>query len=64
MLERREFVGGACITEELFPGFRVSSCSYICHMLQGKVIDDLELRKHGFEIHPVRSVPIPALPKR
>ena len=63
MLERREFVGGACITEELFPGFRVSSCSYICHMLQGKVIDDLELRKHGFEIHPVdpyRFQPFPS----
>ncbi len=53
VLERRGFVGGACITEELFPGFRVSSCSYICHMLQGKVIDDLELRKNGLEIHPV-----------
>ena len=53
VLERRDFVGGACITEELFPDFRVSSCSYICHMLQGKVIDDLELRKHGLAIHPV-----------
>jgi len=53
VLERRPFVGGACITEELFPDFRVSSCSYICHMLQDKVIDDLELRKHGLEIHPV-----------
>ncbi|MBM3948330.1 MAG: NAD(P)/FAD-dependent oxidoreductase [SAR202 cluster bacterium] len=53
VLERRDIVGGACVTEELFPGFRVSSCSYICHMLQSKVIDDLELRKHGFEVHPV-----------
>ena len=53
VLERRDFVGGACITEELFPDFRVSSCSYICHMLQGKVIDDLELRAHGLDIHPV-----------
>ena len=51
VLERRDFVGGACITEELFPGFRVSSCSYICHMLQEKVINDLELRKHGLEIY-------------
>ncbi len=63
VLERREFVGGACITEELFPGFRVSSCSYICHMLQGKVIDDLELRDHGLDIHPVdpyRFQPFPS----
>ena len=51
VLERRDFVGGACITEELFPGFRVSSCSYICYLLQEKVIEDLELRKHGFEVH-------------
>ena len=63
MLERRDFVGGACITEELFPNFRVSSCSYICHMLQGRVIDDLELRKHGLAIHPVnpyRFQPFPS----
>ena len=63
VLERRDFVGGACITEELFPDFRVSSCSYICHMLQDKVIDDLELRKHGLEIHPVnpyRFQPFPS----
>ena len=63
VLERRDFVGGACITEELFPDFRVSSCSYICHMLQGKVIDDLELRKHGLAIHPVnpyRFQPFPS----
>ena len=62
VLERRGFVGGACITEELFPDFRVSSCSYICHMLQDKVIEDLELRKHGLEIHPVdpyRFQPLP-----
>jgi phytoene dehydrogenase-like protein len=62
VLERRDFVGGACITEELFPGFRVSRCSYICYLLQGKVIDDLELRKHGFEVHtlaPYRFHPFP-----
>ena len=62
VLERRDFVGGACITEELFPGFRVSSCSYICHLLQGKVIEDLELAKHGFKVHPLnptRFMPFP-----
>ena len=34
VLERRPMVGGACVTEELFPGYRLSSCSYICHLLQ------------------------------
>ena len=50
ILERRSFVGGATATEELFPGYRVSSCSYICHLLQSKVIDDLEMRRYGFEV--------------
>ena len=53
VLERRDFVGGACVTEELFPGFRVSSCSYVCHLLQEKVIDDMELGQHGFEVYPL-----------
>ena len=61
VLERRDFVGGACITEELFPDFRVSSCSYICHMLQDKVIDDLELRKARPRHPPGGPVPIPAV---
>ncbi|MDA1189677.1 MAG: NAD(P)-binding protein, partial [Chloroflexi bacterium] len=62
VLERRDMVGGACITEELFPGYRVSSCSYISHLLQDKVVDDLELRKHGLKMHlidPYRFQPFP-----
>lgn len=46
-LERRDFVGGACATEELFPGYRVSSCSYVCWMLQPKVLGDMALERHG-----------------
>ena len=62
VLERRSFVGGAVATEELFPGYRLSSCSYICHLLQSKVIDDFELRRHGFEVYhlnPGRFQPYP-----
>ena len=62
MTERRSFVGGAVATEELFPGYRLSSCSYICHLLQPRVIDDFELRRHGFEIYqldPGRFQPYP-----
>ncbi|MXY45728.1 MAG: NAD(P)/FAD-dependent oxidoreductase [Chloroflexi bacterium] len=62
VLERRDFVGGACITEELFPGFRVSSCAYICHLLHAKVIDDLELRRHGLEIYEMDPVSFHPLP--
>jgi phytoene dehydrogenase-like protein len=53
LLERRDVLGGACVTEEMFPGYRVSACSYICHLLQTKVIEDLELRKHGFDVYPL-----------
>ena len=56
VLERRDVVGGAAVTEELFPGYRLSVCSYICHMLERKVIDDLELRKHGLHIYPIDPV--------
>ncbi|MEC9010200.1 MAG: NAD(P)/FAD-dependent oxidoreductase [Planctomycetota bacterium] len=62
VLERRDFVGGATATEELFPGFHVSSCSYICHLLQAKVIDDLEMRKHGFEVLPLDPEPFQPYP--
>ena len=53
VLERRDVLGGACVTEELFPGYRFSACSYYCHLLQKKVIDDLELRRHGFHVHHI-----------
>ncbi|MFQ5933884.1 MAG: phytoene desaturase family protein [Dehalococcoidia bacterium] len=52
VLERQDVVGGAAVTEELYPGFLVPYCSYICYILQGKVIDDLELREYGLEIIP------------
>src|SRR5262252_2605685 len=53
VLERRDMVGGACITEELFPGYRFSACSYYCYLLHTKVIEDLELRRHGFHVTPL-----------
>ena len=62
VLERRELVGGAAVTEEWFPGYRLSTCSYICHLLQQKVIEELELRKHGFHVYslePMRFMPFP-----
>ena len=44
------------MTEELFPGYRLSVSSYICHILQRKIIDDLELRRHGLQIYPLDPV--------
>lgn len=50
VLERRPIVGGACVTEEFHPGFRVSSLAYFCGELRQEVIDGLELKKHGLEL--------------
>jgi len=50
VLERRPVVGGAVVTEEIIPGYRVSTISYVVSLLQEKVIEDLELKKHGFEM--------------
>lgn len=61
-LERRYMVGGAAITEELWPGYSVPTCSYICYVLQAKVIDDMDLREHGFDVHhltPGSFTPLP-----
>ncbi|MFQ5872547.1 MAG: phytoene desaturase family protein [Dehalococcoidia bacterium] len=52
VLERQDIVGGACVTEQLYPGFNVPYCAYICYMLHGKVIEDLELKNHGLDIIP------------
>ena len=51
VLERRHVVGGAAVTEEIFPGYHFSTCAYSCHALQVKIIDDLELRRHGFHLY-------------
>lgn len=50
VVERRPIVGGACVTEEFFPGFRNSSCAYLVGLLAPEVIHDLELHRHGLEI--------------
>ncbi len=52
VLERREMVGGACVTEEVFPGFRVSTGAYVNSLLRPEIIRDLELHRHGFELLP------------
>jgi phytoene dehydrogenase-like protein len=53
VLERRSILGGACVTEEVWPGARVSRASYVVSMLQPKVIEDLRLRDYGFKAVPL-----------
>jgi phytoene dehydrogenase-like protein len=52
VLERREVIGGCCVTEEVWPGFRVSTAAYVNSLLRPEIIKDLELKKHGFEMIP------------
>ena len=52
VLESRPVVGGTCVTEEVFPGYKVSTTSYLCSLLQEKVIKDLELEKFGYQVFP------------
>lgn len=49
VLEARSLVGGACVTEEVFPGYRVSTTSYVCSLLRPKIIEDLELFRFGLD---------------
>ncbi|MBC5825795.1 MAG: NAD(P)/FAD-dependent oxidoreductase [Candidatus Eremiobacteraeota bacterium] len=50
VLERRYIVGGACVTEETFPGFKVSTAAYVNSLFRPEIIRDLRLRDHGFEV--------------
>lgn len=62
VLERREIVGGCCVTEEIAPGCRVSTTSYIASMLRPEVISDLRLSEYGLRMvpcDPAIQVPFP-----
>ncbi len=53
VLERRDVVGGAAVTEELIPGFRFSTASMFLGMMQPKVVEELKLRDYGYEPYSV-----------
>ena len=53
VLERRHILGGAAVTEEIFPGFRFSVFSYVVSLLRPEIIRELNLPKHGLEILPL-----------
>jgi phytoene dehydrogenase-like protein len=62
VLERREIVGGCCVTEEIAPGCRASTTSYIASMLRPEVIRELQLAEHGLRMvpcDPALQVPFP-----
>ena len=53
VLERRHVLGGAAVTEEVFPGFTFSVCSYVVSLLRPEIIRDLDLPAHGLELLPL-----------
>jgi phytoene dehydrogenase-like protein len=53
VLERRHVLGGAAVTEEIFPGFKYSVASYVVSLLRPEIIRDLDLPRHGLEILPL-----------
>jgi phytoene dehydrogenase-like protein len=62
LVERRDVVGGAAVSEEFHPGFRNSVASYVVSLLDPQVIADLELGRHGLEILPRPGGSFHALP--
>src|SRR5436309_6142769 len=62
VLEQRHVLGGAAVTEELFPGFRFSVFSYVVSLLRPEIIRDLELPRHGLDILPLDGTFTPLRP--
>ncbi len=61
VLERRHLVGGAAVTEEVFPGYQFTVFSYVVSLLRPEILRDLELPRHGLRILPLESTftPLP-----
>ncbi|MFN0057818.1 MAG: phytoene desaturase family protein [Planctomycetota bacterium] len=59
VLERRHVIGGATVTEEIFPGFQYLIGSYLISLLRAEVIHELELARHGLELMPLESTFMP-----
>ena len=62
VLERREVLGGACVTEEIFPGYKISTAAYLCSLMQERIIRELDLPKFGYRVYakdPAFFTPVP-----
>ena len=62
VLERRPIVGGACVTEETFPGFKVSTAAYVNSLFHKAIVRDLALARHGYQVlarDPSSFTPLP-----
>src|ERR687898_1281501 len=62
VLERRDVVGGACVTEETFPGYKVSTAAYVNSLFHTAIVRDLKLTAYGYEVlarNPSSFTPFP-----
>ena len=59
VLERRPLIGGASVTEEIYPGFKFSVFSYVVSLLRPEILRDLDLPRHGLTILPLESTLTP-----
>ena len=59
VLERRPVLGGAAVSEEVFPGFTTSVCSYVVSLLRPEIIRELDLPRHGLDLLPLESTITP-----
>ncbi|HYW44538.1 MAG TPA: NAD(P)/FAD-dependent oxidoreductase [Bryobacteraceae bacterium] len=50
VLERRELVGGCSVTEEIWPGYRVSTAAYLTSLMQERIVRELELERFGYRV--------------
>ena len=55
VLEKRPVVGGSAVSEEVFPGFTYTVCSYVVSLFRPHIVRDLELARHGLEILPLEA---------
>ena len=53
VLEARDVVGGAAVTEEIAPGYRCSTASYVVSLLRPEIVRDLDLERHGYQTIPL-----------
>ena len=61
VLEKRHVLGGAAVSEELFPGFTYSVYSYVVSLFRPHIIRDLDLTRHGYDLIPLECSFLPSL---
>ncbi|MFO1035641.1 MAG: NAD(P)/FAD-dependent oxidoreductase [Geminicoccaceae bacterium] len=52
VVEKNDYIGGAAVSRELYPGWTYSNCSYVCSLLRPEIVRDLDLPRHGLQVIP------------